>query len=384
MSDLRELFLLRPGIAYLNHGSFGACPRAVFEAYQQRQLELERDPVEFLGRRFAGLMAEARGALGALLDAPAADLVYVPNTTTALNAVARSLDLKPGDEVLGTNHEYGAMERMWRRVCQAAGARFVRRLVPVPVEEPGELVETLWSGVTEHTRVLFFSHISSPTAITFPAQELVRRARESGIISVVDGAHAPGQIPLSLRRVDPDFYAGNCHKWLMAPKGAAFLYARPDCQAMLQPPVWSWGAERAGPGTPAFLAEFEYQGTRDIAAYLAVPEAIAFLTAWRWDEVRERCHGLLSETRRRLSALTGLTPPAPEGRGWYRQMSTLPLPACETRTVQQRLFREFAVEVPVFEWEGRQYIRLSIQGYNDERDVDTLIGALGALFGRRT
>jgi isopenicillin-N epimerase len=208
MSDLRELFLLRPGITFLNHGSFGACPRPVFEAYQQRQLELEQEPVEFLTRHFAGLMAEARTALGTFLDAPAADLVYVPNTTTALNAVARSLNLNPGDEVLGTNHEYGAMERMWRRVCQAAGARFVRQSVPVPVEEPGGLVESLWSGVTDRTRVLFFSHISSPTAITFPAQELVRRAREAEIISVVDGAHTPGQIPLSLRRVDLGAGAG--------------------------------------------------------------------------------------------------------------------------------------------------------------------------------
>jgi isopenicillin-N epimerase len=199
-------------VVFLNHGSFGACPRAVFDVYQEWQRELERQPVEFLGRRARGLLQAARGALGAYVGADPDDLVYVPNSTFALNVVARSLDLAPGDEVLGTDHEYGAMERAWRFVCEPRGARYVRQPVPLPCATPEEVVEAVWAGVTPRTRVLFVSHITSPTALTFPVAPLLRRAREAGILSVVDGAHAPGQVPLDLRAMDADFYVANCHK----------------------------------------------------------------------------------------------------------------------------------------------------------------------------
>jgi len=228
-SALCDLFLLDPDVIFVNHGSFGACPRPVFAAYQAWQRELERQPVEFLGRRFAALIAEARTALGAYVGAGADDLVYVPNATTGLNIVARSLELAPGDEVLATDHEYGALDRTWRFICAKRGARYVRQPVELPITSAEEVVEAVWAGVTDRTRVLFLSHITSPTAIIIPVAELVRRAREAGIITVVDGAHAPGQIPLDLESLGVDFYAGNCHKWMMAPKGSAFLYARREC-----------------------------------------------------------------------------------------------------------------------------------------------------------
>ena len=283
-SELRELFLLRPDVVFLNHGSFGACPRPVFEAYQQWQLELERQPVEFLGRRFGGLLREAREALAAVVGARADDLVYVPNATTGLNAVARSLRLAPGDEVLTTNHEYGALDRTWRFVCARRGATYVNRPLPLPISSADEVIEQLWAGVTERTRVLFLSHITSPTALILPVQELVRRARAVGIITIVDGAHVPGQIPLNLEALGADFYAGNCHKWLNSPKGSAFLYARKEVQPLVEPLVVSWGWQPESStllsldsnGSSPFVLQHEWQGTRDIAAYLSVPAAIEF------------------------------------------------------------------------------------------------------------
>jgi isopenicillin-N epimerase len=216
---LRDLFLLRSDIVFLNHGSFGACPRPVFETYQAWQLELERQPVEFLGRRFDALLRAARKELGAYLHADPEDLAYVPNATTGLNIVARSLSLQPGDEVLSTGHEYGALDRTWRFIRHKQGARYLSHAPPMPLESREQVVEAVWAGVSERTRVLFLSHITSPTALIFPVEELVHRARTAGLLTVVDGAHTPGQIPIDLAALGADFYVGNCHKWLCAPKG---------------------------------------------------------------------------------------------------------------------------------------------------------------------
>jgi isopenicillin-N epimerase len=211
MPNLSSQFLLRPDIIFLNHGSFGARPRAVFQEYQRWQRELERQPVEFLGRRFDELMRTAREPLAAYVHCDADDLVYVPNATIGLNIVARSLKLNAGDEILTTDHEYGALDRTWTFLCERAGARFKRQSIPVPVTTRQEVVEQFWSGVTPQTRVIFLSHIISPTALIFPVQEICRRARRAGILTLVDGAHAVGQLPLDLAALDADFYSSNCH-----------------------------------------------------------------------------------------------------------------------------------------------------------------------------
>ncbi len=211
MPDLTELFLLRPDIIFLNHGSFGACPRPVFDEYQRWQRELERQPVEFLGRRFDGLLRAAREPLAQYVNCDPDELVYVPNATTGLNIVARSLALQPGDEILSTDHEYGALERTWTFLAEKTGAVYRRQPIPVPVTTADEFIERFWSGVTPRTRVIFLSHLTSPTALIFPVQELCRRAREVGILSIVDGAHTVGQIPLDLTALGADFYSSNCH-----------------------------------------------------------------------------------------------------------------------------------------------------------------------------
>jgi len=378
-SVFRDLFLLRSDVVFLNHGSFGACPRPVFEAYQRWQLELERQPVAFLGRRFEGLMAEARAALGAFLGAAPDDLVYVSNATTGLNIVARSLPLAPGDEVLSTDQEYGALDRTWRFICGKRGARYVRQPVELPIVSAEQVVEAIWSGATARTRVLFVSQVTSPTAITLPVAELVRRAREAGIITVVDGAHAPGQVPLDLEGLGADFYSGNCHKWMMAPKGSAFLHARRERQSLLEPLVVSWGWEREEPGASRLVDYNEWQGTRDVAPFLAVPAAIRFMERHDWPRVRRTCHELVRNARRALADLTRLAPITPDAPEWFAQMAALPLPPCDARTLQRRLYDEFRVEVPIIDWQGRQFVRISVQGYNTQSDVDALVEALRAL-----
>ena len=376
---LRDLFLLEPDVVFLNHGSFGACPRPVFEAYQAWQLELERQPVEFLGRRFNDLMREARTALAEYLHTQPGNLVYVPNATTGINIVARSLRLREGDEVLSTTHEYGAMDRAWRFVCGKAGARYVNHALPLPLESREQFVEELWGAVTDRTRVLYLSHITSPTALIFPIEELCCRARERGILTVVDGAHAPGQIPLDLDRIGADFYAGNCHKWMMSPKGAGFLYARPEAQSLLEPLVVSWGWESETPGDSPFIDHHEWTGTRDLAAFLSVPAAIDFMRAHDWDRVRAGCHALAREFRQRVTDLTGLPSLSPDSPMWYQQMVAIPLPDCDVKVLQTRLYDEHRIEVPLMMWHGTPLIRASFQAYNTHEDVDRVVGALANL-----
>ena len=375
MSDdtgLRGEFLLDPNVTFLNHGSFGACPRTVFDRYQEWQLELERQPVLFLARRLEELLGEARMALGAYVGADPDDLVFVPNATAGINVVARALGLESGDEVLSTDLEYGALDLTWNHVCTAVGAHYVRTPIRLPVQDADEIVESVWTGVNRRTRVLFISHVTSSTALTLPVARLCRRAREQGIRAVVDGAHVPGHIPLDLRALDADFYAGNCHKWLCAPKGAGFLYVRHELQPDIHPLVISWGYEG---DDPSFLSRHERQGTRDPSAYLTVPTAIEWQREHEWDSVRQRCHELARRARNEL----GLEPIAPDSTDFYGQMVTLRLPEGAPADLEERLYDGYRIEIPTFDHDGGRLIRPSFQGYNDARDLERLRDALAAL-----
>lgn len=375
-ADLREQFWLDPSVIFLNHGAFGACPRPVFEAYQHWQRELERQPVEFIARRLANLLAEAKVPLARYVNAPAADLVFVPNATAAVNIVARSLRLERGDEVLTTDHEYGACIFAWNHALEKRGARLVEQSIPLPVTTPDAVIDALWQGVTERTRVIFISHVTSSTALIFPVAEVIRRAREQGILTFVDGAHVPGHLPLDLTALAPDFYTGNLHKWLCAPKGSAFLYVRPEYQSIMEPLYISWGWV---PGA-SFTTRMEMQGTRDSAAYLAVPAAIAFLERHNWDAVRARCHALLSEARARIGALTGLEQIAPQSGQWYCQMASVPLPPCDPQTLASALMTRYRIEIPIIPWRDYIFARVSVQGYNTSSDLIALVNALEAIF----
>jgi isopenicillin-N epimerase len=367
---MRDLFLLDPGVVFLNHGSFGACPRPVFKEYQRLQLELEREPVEFLGlkRRYPDLIAVARERLAAYAGAAAADLVLVPNATTAVNLVARSLDLRARDEIVGTTHEYGGNNLLWRSVCERSGARYLEIDT-----RPANAVDDLLGAFTPRTRALFVSHISSPTALRFPVEELCARARDAGVLSIVDGAHAPGQIALDLQAIGADFYTGNCHKWLCSPKGAGFLHVRPDAQPLLEPLTisWDWGEDR-------WADRHRWTGTHDPSAQLSVPAAIDFQAAHDWDAVRARCHKLAGRAARELGEL-GMEPLALNDDE-YVQMVAVHLPPCDAEALGVRLYREHRIEVLAQDWRGRPTLRVSFQGYNDESDLEALLSALRQLF----
>lgn len=380
---LRSQFLLDPDVVFLNHGSFGACPAPVFEAYQAWQRELEREPVDFIGRRSFALLAEARGRLARFVGCGADDLVYVPNATYGVNVVthsltvARSGGLGPGDEILTTDHEYGACARAWRRACSLTGAAYVPARLAPPIASTHDLADRIWAGVSERTRVLYLSHVTSPTGIVLPVAELCRRARLAGILTVVDGAHGPGQVPLDLTRLGADFYAGNCHKWMCAPKGAGFLYARPERQAMVEPLVVSWGTKPEYPGPSRFVDDLEFTGTRDVAAFLAVPAAIDFLQGNSWSSVGRRCHGLVRQARRRLVESFSLSALHPDDPALYAQMVALQLPSCDPMALHAALLERHRVQVPCYWWLGRPLLRVAAQGYNDVADLDALEQALG-------
>jgi isopenicillin-N epimerase len=375
-------YLLRPDVAFLNHGSFGACPLSVFETYQRWQRELASQPVEFLGRRLHGLLADAREQLALYLGTQADNLVFVPNATHGMNIIARSLRLQVGDEVLLTNHEYGAVERTWRFICEQSGAQYRCQPISLPVSNPDTLLEQLWEGVTEHTRVIVVSHITSPTALIFPVAAICRRAAAQGILTVIDGAHAPGQIEVNLDALQADFYTGNCHKWLSAPVGAGFLYARPERQPLLSPLVVSWGWRAERPGPSPFQDVFEWTGTADPSAYLSVPAAIAFQKQHDWPQVRAACHHQAVRARERIAALTSLPQICPDTMKWWSQMCSVPLPIATraaAEALKRGLWERYLVEVPVVEWQERFFIRISIQAYNTTHDVDRLLDGLAHL-----
>ena len=383
--SLREHFLLDPGLTFLNHGSFGACPREVLEAQWRWQLEMERNPVDFLGRRSAELLFDARSVLAAELGARAEDLVFLPNATTGVNMVAQSLALSPGDEVLATDLEYGACEAAWERMCAKHGAHYRRVRIPLPFNAE-QFLDRMMAAVTPRTRLIFASHITSTTALILPVADLCAAARERGILTLIDGAHAPGQIELSLEAICADFYVGNCHKWLCAPKGSGFLHAAPSRQDCLDASVISWGyAGHAGGhtgfeaylGRTPFEQRLQWQGTRDLSAWLSVPEAIAFLHRHRWAEVRTRCHQLAARALAAISERYGL--PAIARDDHWAQMVAIPVPVTEPERLRAALFHQHRIEVPVTSHAGQVFVRLSVQGYNTEEDVSRLVGALCSL-----
>jgi isopenicillin-N epimerase len=360
---VRDEFLLDPDVVFLNHGSFGACPRPVFERYQAWQRELEREPVDFIVGRLPELLATARAALADYVGASPDDLTFVQNAGTGVNIAARSLDLEPGDEILTTSLEYGACNFAWEWLCERTGARYVRADLPLPL---GDVVDRLFAGRTERTRAVFVSHVTSETGVRLPVEEILARARAEGLVTIVDGAHAPGQLPLDLDGLGADFYAGNCHKWLCAPKGSGFLHVRPEHQERIDGAIVSWGYE-----DPAgFISRTEEQGTRDPAAYLAVPDAIAFQRDRGWDEVQARCRALTLEARDRLCGLLGTEPIAPDEM--LLQMASVRLPRPDPN-LSRRLFEEHRIEIPVMR---DRLIRISVAAYTTWEDVERLLDAL--------
>ena len=379
---IRDLFLLDPQVVYLNHGSFGACPRPVFEQYQAWQKQLEQEPVQFLGVDLDKYLFRSRQVLGDYVNASAQDLVYITNATHGVNLIARSLHLNPGDEILSTDQEYGACTFIWEFICSKTGAVFVQHPIPMPIESSEEILDQFWKGVTPKTKVIFLSHLTSPTSLIMPVEQICRRAHDNGILTIIDGAHAPGQVLLNLPEIMADFYVGNCHKWMLSPKGAGFLYARPERQNLIEPLIVSWGYQSRlnPPLETTFIDYLQWTGTRDPAAALSVPAAIDFMEKYQWDLVRDSCHQILKEAIERICDFTGLEPLYPFESNVYRQMGTIPLPKIKDLTaLKARLYNDYKIEIPYIDWRNSHFIRLSIQGYNNTEDIEKLVQALKIL-----
>jgi isopenicillin-N epimerase len=313
--------------------------------------------------------------------------VFITNTTTAINTIARSLPLGPHDEILTTDHEYGACDNAWNFVCGQAGA--VYRPVHIPIPYPGDdaFIDLICSAITPRTRILYLSHITSTTALIFPIEAICRIAREKGILTVIDGAHVPGHISLRLDALGADFYAGNCHKWLCAPKGSAFFYARPEHHEVLHGLVISWGYSTgvtghtsfdAYTGDSVFIRRHQWQGTRDISAFLSVPAAIEFQEKRQWHTIRRQCHDLAVKTMRRIAGFTGMALPGPDES--FGQMIIIPVPSCDPEILKSTLYDTYRIEIPITVFRDNIFVRASFQQYNTVEDAEKLIGAIRDIF----
>ncbi len=386
----RRRWGLKPGTVLLNHGSFGACPKSVLAHQARLRAEMEAEPVQFLWRRYEERLEPARQVLAKFVGAKARDLVFVTNATTGINAVLSSLSLRRGDELLTTNLDYNACRNALVEVARKAGARVVVADIPFPLQSADEILAAILRAVTPRTRLALVDHVTSNTAMVMPVRQIIRALEARGVDTLVDGAHAPGMLPLNLQALRPAYYAANLHKWVCAPKGAAFLYTREDRQAALQPAVISHGNNRARPGFTAFQDRFDWTGTFDPTAWLCVPAAIRWmgeLLPGGWRELRERNHQLAVKARKLLCESWGVTPPCPEE--FLGSLATIPLPErFQTRPAsgkidaeQLALYDRHGIEVPWFRFgrPERRWLRLSAQIYNSPADYEFLADALGTL-----
>lgn len=372
-------WLLDPAVTFLNHGSFGACPIPVLAEQRSLRDLLETEPLQFIDRDFEPLLDGAREALAQFVGARAADLVFVPNATTGINAVLRSLSFQPGDELLTTNHEYNASRNALDFVAERSGATVVVADIPFPITDAQIVIDSVLAKVTAQTRLLLIDHVTSQTGLILPIQPLIQTLAAQGIDTLVDGAHAPGMVPLNLARLGAAYYTGNCHKWMCAPKGAAFLYVQADRQAQIRPVVISHGANSPRRDRSRFQLEFDWVGTDDPTAYLCVATAIQFMESLLpggWAALMEQNHQGAIAARQTLCNALSREIPCPDDM--IGSMAVVPLPAGEAQPLQQQLWNQFQIEVPVFPWPHppQRLIRVSAQFYNAQKDYDDLANAL--------
>ena len=386
----RRFWGLKPGTVFLNHGSFGACPKPVLDLQARLRDEMEAEPVQFLWRRYEERLEPARRALAKFVGANSRDVVFVTNATTGINAVVRSLKLKRGDELLTTSLDYNACRNVLVEVARKAGAKVVVADIPFPLGSADEIIEAIVWAVTPRTRLALVDHVTSNTALVLPLRAIIRALEARGVDTLVDGAHAPGMLPLNLRDLRPAYYTANLHKWVCAPKGAAFLYVRADRQTGLQPAVISHGNNRARPGFTAFQDRFDWTGTFDPTAWLCVPDAIRWMgerLPGGWHELRERNHRLAVQARKLLCETLDVAPPCPEQL--LGSLATIPLPdrfqnrlpSGKIDAEQLALYDRCGIEVPLFRFgkPERRWLRVSAQIYNSPADYEFLAEALETL-----
>lgn len=373
---LQSQFLLNPAITYLNFGSFGACPKPIFDDYQRWQRELEYEPVQFITVNGLTYLQQSRQALSAFIHCDPDDIVYTTNPSYGINIIAKSFPLSPGDEVLSTNLEYGACDRTWNYYCKKAGAKYVRQPITLPITSRETFIEDFFKGLSPSTKAIFISHITSATAMILPVKEICELAKQKGLITIVDGAHAPGHVPVDLSDLPADIYAGAPHKWMMTPKGCSFLYIDKQLQPLFDPLLISWGYDSIAPSSSRFLDYHQGQGTRDFSAFLTVPAAIGFLKEHQWEKVAEACRRLVQQNALRFCDLTGAEPICPISNDFLGQMFSIPITTPQPEKLQRHLFDRYSIEVPVTRQGTRNFIRYSINAFNSQKDLDKLFTAM--------
>jgi isopenicillin-N epimerase len=381
--DFQQLWTLDPSVTFLNHGSFGACPKAVLAVQQSLRSQLEQEPLRFFGREWEPLLNNTRSRLAEFVGADIQDLVFVNNATTGVNSVLRSLAFSDEDEILTTNHEYNACRNALDFIASRTGARIVIAQIPFPIDSPQQVIAAVMKRVSAKTRLALLDHITSQTGLIFPIQQLVEELQQRGVDTLIDGAHAPGMIPLNLREIGATYYTGNCHKWLCAPKGAAFLYVQRDKQSKIRPLTISHGANSPRTDKTRFQLEFDWTGTDDPTAYMCVPDAIAFmgsLLPGGWSELMQRNHQLVLEGRKILCQTLGILPPCPDEM--IGSMAVIPMPTAwdnhHFMSVHDELFDKFGIQVQVIPWpeKPRLLVRISAQMYNTREQYVYLAKAL--------
>jgi len=375
-ADWGRQWKLRSDTTYLNHGSFGPAPEPVLAAQRRWKAALDEQPMDFYTRLYEPAWRAARRRLAGWLGTAEDNLVFVENATQAMNVVADSFPLGKDDEVVLNNHEYGAVIRIWRRAAERAGAAPpVIASLPEKIVDPQEVVDAIFAAVSPRTRLIIASHITSPTALTLPVEELCQRAAAAGIAVCIDGPHALAQLDVSLDSLGCDYYAASCHKWLSAPLGSGFLYVAPHRQASVRVPQLSWG--RLLPDKPAaWYEEFIWSGTRDPSCYLAIPDAIDFMQSVGLQTFRQHARDLADYARHRLVDRFEMPILATPAQRWHVAMAHVPLPPGDAYSLQQALWNKHHIEVPIVDWNGRRWIRVSCHLYNTREQIDLLLDAL--------
>ncbi len=379
MKALKDFLLVDPNITFLNFGSFGACPKPVFDKYQSLQRELENQPVQFFVKDGMVLLTEARQRLGEYINCDADNVVYVLNPSYAINTIAKSFPMKPGDEILTTDLEYGALDRTWDYYCERKGAKYIKQNIPLPIESKEAFIDEFWKGYNENTTAIFISHITSATGLILPVEEICEEAKKRGLITIVDGAHVPGHIPLDLSQLKADIYTGACHKWMMAPKGSSFLYAVPEQQHWIDPLLISWGYNSDFPSHSQFLDYHQTAGTRDYSAFLTVPTCIDFMKEHNWVEVANTNRKMVQSNVSQFVELLNTKALAPVTDEFFGQLCSLPINNNNPAELHDILLEKYKIEIPVFTENGQTYIRYSIQAFNTQNDLDVLVDALDDL-----
>ncbi|MCG6948432.1 MAG: aminotransferase class V-fold PLP-dependent enzyme [Acidobacteria bacterium] len=390
-SELAQRWMLDPDVIFLNHGSFGATPIAVLEEQARIRHRIETEPLQFFDHHYLDELDRARAVLGEFLGATTDGLAFLTNATTGVNTVLNNIRLQEGEELLVTDHEYNACRNAINAAAERAGARVLVVRIPFPLASEDEVVERILDGISERTRLLLVDHVTSQTGLVLPIGRLVREVQGKGVDVLVDGAHAPGMVSLDLDALGAAYYTGNCHKWLCAPKGAAFLYVRADLVEGLRPLVISHGANAGAETRSRFHLEHDWTGTRDPSAWLAVPSALREMESMvegGWEAVLRRNRKLVLKGRESLCETLGIDPPCQESM--IGSLASLPLPAGDDGSVnelfpfdrlQERLFTDFRIEVPVISWPSppNRVIRISAQLYNRPEQYEMLGEALRVL-----